>query len=76
MLRFGEVFEAEEIVYALSRQLSWTHFRSLIYIDDSLKREFYLEMCRGEGWSPRTLQDDSIQCCSNVQRYRASPMNC
>ena len=27
MLRFGEVFETEEIVYALSRQLSWTHSR-------------------------------------------------
>ncbi|MGZ9709347.1 PDDEXK nuclease domain-containing protein [Glaciimonas sp. GNP009] len=56
MLRFAEIFEAEEIVYALSRQLSWTHFRSLIYIDDPLKREFYLEMCRSEGWSTRTLQ--------------------
>ena len=45
------------IVYALSRQLSWTHLRGLIYIDDPLKREFYLEMCRSEGWStPRTLQ--------------------
>lgn len=56
MLRFGEVFEAEEIVYAVSRQLSWTHLRSLIYIDDPLKREFYLEMCRSEGWSTRTLR--------------------
>ena len=56
MLRFAEVFEAEEIVYALSRQLSWTHLRCLIYIDDPLKREFYLEMCRSEGWSTRTLQ--------------------
>lgn len=56
MLRFGEVFEVEEIVYALSRQLSWTHLRSLIYIDDPLKREFYLGMCRNEGWSTRTLQ--------------------
>lgn len=56
MLRFAEVFEDEEIVYAVSRQLSWTHLRSLIYIDDPLKREFYLEMCRSEGWSTRTLQ--------------------
>ena len=30
--------------------------RSLIYIDDSLKRDFYLGMCRSEGWSNRTLQ--------------------
>lgn len=56
MLRFGEVFNDETIVYALSRQLSWTHLRSLIYIDDPLKREFYLEMCCSEGWSTRTLQ--------------------
>jgi predicted nuclease of restriction endonuclease-like (RecB) superfamily len=56
MLRFAEVFEAEDIVYALSRQLSWTHLRSLIYIDDPLKREFYLGMCRSEGWSTRTLR--------------------
>jgi hypothetical protein len=56
MLRFAEVFETEDIVYALSRQLSWTHFRCLIYIDGPLKREFYLEMCRSEGWSTRTLQ--------------------
>ncbi len=57
MLRFAEVFEDEKIVYALRRQLSWTHLRSLIYIDDPLKREFYLEMCRSEGWSTRTLQN-------------------
>nr|WP_318234402.1 PDDEXK nuclease domain-containing protein [Cupriavidus sp. CV2] len=57
MLRFAEAFPSEDIVYALSRQLSWTHLRSLIYIDDPLKREFNLEMCRNEGWSTRTLQD-------------------
>jgi predicted nuclease of restriction endonuclease-like (RecB) superfamily len=56
MLCFAEVFEREDIVYAVSRQLSWTHLRSLIYIDDPLKREFYLEMCRSEGWSTRILQ--------------------
>jgi len=56
MLRFAEIFDNEVIVYALSRQLSWTHLRSLIYIDDPLKRDFYLEMCRSEGWSTRTLQ--------------------
>jgi predicted nuclease of restriction endonuclease-like (RecB) superfamily len=56
MLRFAEVFKKEGIVYAVSRQLSWTHLRTLIYIDDPLKREFYLEMCRHEGWSTRTLQ--------------------
>ncbi len=57
MLRFVDVFGMQEIVYALSRQLSWTHLRSLIYIDDPLKREFYVEMCKTENWSTRVLQD-------------------
>ncbi len=56
MVRFAEVFPDQEILYALSRELSWTHFRSLIYLDDPLKREFYAELCRVERWSTRTLQ--------------------
>ena len=35
-IRFAEVFPDEEIVSALRRQLSWTHFKELIYLDDSL----------------------------------------
>ncbi|MGA2257429.1 MAG: DUF1016 N-terminal domain-containing protein [Thermoguttaceae bacterium] len=57
MIRFAEVVPDEQIVYALRRQLSWTHFRELLAIDDPLKREFYAEMCRAERWSTRTLQD-------------------
>jgi predicted nuclease of restriction endonuclease-like (RecB) superfamily len=57
MVRFAEVFPDEQIVYALRTQLSWTHFRELIALDDPLKREFYAEMCRAERWSTRTLQD-------------------
>jgi predicted nuclease of restriction endonuclease-like (RecB) superfamily len=56
MLRFAETFDDRDIVYAVSRQLSWTHLRSLIYIDDPLKRDFYLQMCQQERWSTRTLQ--------------------
>jgi predicted nuclease of restriction endonuclease-like (RecB) superfamily len=36
--------------------LSWSHFRLIIYLDDDLKRDFYAEMCRLEGWSVRTLE--------------------
>jgi len=35
--------------------LSWTHFKQLVYIADPLKRDFYAEMCRIEGWSTRLL---------------------
>jgi predicted nuclease of restriction endonuclease-like (RecB) superfamily len=56
MIRFAERFPDREIVSALSRQLGWTHFRTLVYLDDPLKREFYAEMCRLERWSTRTLE--------------------
>ena len=56
MIRFAEVFPDEQIVSALRRQLSWTHFKSVIYLDDPLKRDFYAEMCRMEKWSTRTLE--------------------
>ena len=56
MIRFARVFPGEEIVSALRRQLSWTHLKAIIYLDDPLQRDFYAEMCRIEGWSTRTLQ--------------------
>ena len=55
MIRFAEVYPDEQIVHALSGQLSWTHFRQIIYIEDDLTRDFYAEMCRVERWSTRTL---------------------
>jgi predicted nuclease of restriction endonuclease-like (RecB) superfamily len=56
MIRFAEVFADERILSALRRQLSWTHFKRLIYIEDPLKRDFYAELCRVERWSTRTLE--------------------
>jgi predicted nuclease of restriction endonuclease-like (RecB) superfamily len=56
MIRFVEAFPDEQIVSALRRQLTWTHFKSVIYIDDPLKRDFYAEMCRIERWNTRTLE--------------------
>ncbi len=57
MIRFAEAFPDREIVSALVRELSWTHFKALIYLDAPLKRDFYAEMCRIERWSTRTLQE-------------------
>jgi predicted nuclease of restriction endonuclease-like (RecB) superfamily len=33
--------------------LPWSHFKQLIYMKDELKRTFYAEMFRVEGWSMR-----------------------
>ena len=54
-LRIAETFPDKEILYALSRQLSWTHLRSIMYLKDDLRREFYIEMSRLENCDTRTL---------------------
>ncbi|CAN5231723.1 PDDEXK nuclease domain-containing protein [soil metagenome] len=56
-LRFAETFPDFEIVSTLWRQLSWSHFKELIYVEDPLKRTFYIEMCRLEKWSVRTFRE-------------------
>ena len=56
-LRFAETFPDKEILYALSRELSWTHFRTIMYLKDELSREFYVEMTRIENWNTRTLNE-------------------
>lgn len=56
MIQFAEIFHDEQIVVTLLRQLSWSHFLSLIPLKDPLQRDFYAEMCRMERWSVRTLR--------------------
>ncbi len=56
MLQLVERFPDLETITALSHQLSWSHFVELIVLEDSLKRDFYAQMCRVERWSVRTLR--------------------
>jgi len=45
----------KQIVATLWQQLTWSHFKILIPIEDPIKREFYIEMCKLEKWSVRTF---------------------
>ncbi|WP_304197620.1 YhcG family protein [Flavobacterium alvei] len=56
-LRFAEVFPDIQIVSTLWRQFSWSHLKEIIYFEDSLKRMFYIEMCKIENWSVRTFRE-------------------
>lgn len=56
-LRFAEICPDQNIVHTLCAQLSWSHIRQLIYLEDDLKRQFYTEMCQLENWSVRQLAD-------------------
>lgn len=54
-IRAAYTFSEEEIVYAVRRQFTWTHLRSLMFVENPLARQFYMEMCRIEHWDTRTL---------------------
>ena len=56
-MKFAEVFPEFQIVSTLWRQLSWSHFKEVMYMDDSLKRDFYIEICKLEKWSVRTFRE-------------------
>ncbi len=57
MMKFANLLD-EKIVATLSQQLSWSHFRELIALeDDSLKIDFYIQMTLVDRWSVRTLRD-------------------
>ena len=56
-MQFAQAFPDEQIVYTLCRELSWSHLRMVMFMDDSLKREFYIEMCKLEKWSVRAFRE-------------------
>ena len=42
--------------YALRSELSWSHYRLLMRVDNEKARQFYLEECAKSGWSTRQLE--------------------
>lgn len=56
-IKLNVVFQDITILHAASAKLSWTHLRDIMYVDNPVKREFYIQMSIHERWSVRTLQD-------------------
>ena len=52
MRRFYNTFPIQD---ALRPELSWTHYRALMKVEDDKAREFYLEEASKCGWSARQL---------------------
>lgn len=55
--RMAEVFPDIEILHTMCSELSWSHLRLVIAIEEPLKRDFYIEIARVEHWSVRQLQE-------------------
>ena len=56
-IKLNTAFQDISILQTVSAKLSWSHFYSFIYIENSIKREFYIQMAIHERWSVRTLQE-------------------
>ena len=41
---------------ALRSQLTWTHYRVLLRVEDDKARSWYMEECVRSGWSSRQLE--------------------
>ena len=52
-----ETFPDFKIIHTLSGQLSWSHILILTSLKDPFQQEFYILMCRKEGWSVRRLRE-------------------
>ncbi len=57
MVKFYDTYPILSAVQRELQGLSWTHIKSIIYIEDNLKREFYATLCQKERWSTRTLEN-------------------
>lgn len=56
-IKLNYIIQDITIVHTVCAQLSWSHIRTLIYIENNIKREFYVQMSIHERWSVRTLQE-------------------
>jgi hypothetical protein len=56
-VQVAERFPGASILHTLCGELTWSHLRLLLPIDDPLKRDFYIEIARLERWSVRQLQE-------------------
>ncbi len=57
LMQFAAAFPDPKIVHTLCAQLSWSHFKLIIAVDDPIKRDFYTTMAAQERWSVRTLDN-------------------
>jgi hypothetical protein len=73
MMRFAGFWPEEARVQELAERLGWSHFKEILYLEDSLQRDFYVEMCRLEGWSVRTLRSRVRGMLLNAPPSRGAP---
>jgi DUF1016 N-terminal domain len=56
MRQFYLTYPSKEIFYALRRELTWTHHRLIMRVENADARHYYLKEAVNENWSTRTLE--------------------
>jgi predicted nuclease of restriction endonuclease-like (RecB) superfamily len=54
--QFYRTFSEEQISYALRSQLTWTHYRLIMRVENPKARQYYVDECIEQTWSTRTLE--------------------
>ncbi len=54
--QFFQSFPTEEKLYALRRELTWSHYRLLMRVEHPQARQYYIDEAAGQGWSTRALE--------------------
>jgi predicted nuclease of restriction endonuclease-like (RecB) superfamily len=53
--QFYLIFPEEEIPYAVRRELTWTHYRSIMRVENPDARKYYIEEAANQRWGTRQL---------------------
>jgi predicted nuclease of restriction endonuclease-like (RecB) superfamily len=54
--QFYLAFQSEEIPYALRRELTWTHYRLIMRVENPTSRKYYMTEAADQNWSTRQLE--------------------
>jgi len=57
--QFYLIFKADEIRYTLCSELSWSHYRLIMRVENPSAREYYMREAAEQNWSVRALERHS-----------------